>query len=357
MPATHETILEELRAHLPDWYPDLAGDVNADLTDLDPRARSQLLRVRVTGRDAPPRVIIVKHPPDDPVVPDDRPRLVAQSDPRQRLAQEFDGLLAVADRLGSGQDPGLGAVRPLGLLPASHALAMEAYDGRPLQDTLIPGFIRQSRELGSTRVVRRTGHWLRAFHALPIEDRPIRQGSRGEVAAAFEAIGAYLAAHGAPSDVAAIVRTGVGAVSRLPEPPPVAICHGDFAPRNVLVAPSGQIAVIDISMRRAAPIYEDLASFLVALRMSRANALTRGLVFGPAVARLEPAFLDGYFDGAPIPRAAIRVYELLLVLDKWASRLSRAPGRRGRGSLPDRAIDRHFAASSRLLARRLTRLG
>ncbi len=73
--------------------------------------------------------------------------------------------------------------------------------------------------------------------------------------------------------------------------------------------------------------------------------------------RLEPAFLEGYFDGRPIPRAAIRVYELLLVLDKWAARVSRGSGRGGLRRLPDRAIDDHFAARSRLLARRLARVG
>jgi aminoglycoside phosphotransferase (APT) family kinase protein len=358
MPATHPSILEELRAHLGEWYPDLAGGVRVDLIDQDPRARSQLMRVRVVGPGAAAdRTIILKHVPDEPVAVDERPRLVAPMDPADRLAHEFVALDLVARRFADLDDPGLGAVRPLGILPVSGALAMEAYDGRPLHQTLIPGFVRQSAELRAPRLVRRAGHWLRAFHDLPPDDRPVRQGTRSEVAAAFEAVGAFLAEHGAASDIDDVVRTGIRSVSRLPEPPPLAVCHGDFAPRNILIDATGRVAVIDISVRWLAPIYEDLASLLVALRMNRANALTRGMVFGPAVGRLEPAFFHGYFGGGPVPRAAIRVYELLLVLDKWSSRLSRASQPSGRRGLPDRAIDDHFAASSRLLARRLTRRG
>jgi aminoglycoside phosphotransferase (APT) family kinase protein len=350
------SVLDELRAHVSGWYPDLAGDVTLSVIDHDSRMRSQLLRVRVAGRGAPERTVVVKHAPEETLVLDGRPRLVEPSDPPARLVQEFEALDLVARRFAALDDGGLGAVRPLGLLPMSGALAMEEYPGRPLHATLIPGFVRQSTEVGATRLVRRAGRWLRAFHDLPTRDRPVRQGSRAEVAEAFQAVGRYLVANGAPADIEDVVRTGVRAVTRLPEPPPLAICHGDFAPRNILVDRTGRIAVIDISVRWLAPIYEDLASLLVGLRTNRANALTHGLVFGPAVRRLEPAFLDGYFGGAPIPRAAIRVYELLLVLDKWSSRMSRATERPARPRLQDRAIDDHFAASSRLLARRLTRL-
>lgn len=355
MPVPHAAILHELRAHLGEWYPELADDVSVDLVDLDPRARSQLMRVRVVGRDAPRRTIIVKRTPDAPVAFDDRPRLVAPTDPPERLAQEAAGLELAAALAAANIDPLIGAVRPLGILPETGALAMEAYDGRPLHEMLIPGLVRRSGDLRATALVRRAGRWLRAFHALTPEDRPVRQGSRDAIVEAFQAVGSFLAANGAADDVDAIMRAGVDAVTRLPDPLPTAICHGDFAPRNILVDPSGRVAVIDISVKWQAPIYEDLASLLVALRMSRANALTRGRVFGPAVGVLEPAFLDGYFDGRPIPRAAIRVYELLLVLDKWSSLLSRSTDAAPRRRLQERAIHDHFAVSSRLLARRLIR--
>jgi aminoglycoside phosphotransferase (APT) family kinase protein len=150
-----------------------------------------------------------------------------------------------------------------------------------------------------------------------------------------------------------VIETGIAATRLLPDPLPTVITHGDFAPRNILVDPAGRMAVIDLLARWQAPPFEDLAGFLVALQTSRANAATRGLVFGRTIERLEPAFLGGYYGSEPVPRDAIRVFELLLLLDKWSARSIRNRTLGGVRRVRERLIDSHFDARSRLLARRL----
>jgi aminoglycoside phosphotransferase (APT) family kinase protein len=230
---------------------------------------------------------------------------------------------------------------------------MEAFEGRPLHRLLVRGSFGRAPELRPATLARRAGHWLRVLHDVPAEDRPVRQGSRADLAEAFMAFGAYLARQGVATDLEPVVAAGVRAASELPDPLPTVVSHGDFAPRNILVDDAGRLAVIDLLARWQSPPYEDLAGFLVALHTSRANAATRGLLFGRAVERLEPAFLGGYFGPAPVPRQAIRVYELLLLFDKWSARASRAGSHASLARVRERMIDGYFDARSRLLARRL----
>ena len=182
------------------------------------------------------------------------------------------------------------------------------------------------RSAPTQRSVRRpspaaAGQWLRILHDTPTSRQVVRQGTRQEVADAFRSSGRTSRRRRMRADLETVIEAGVEAARRLPDPLPTVITHGDFAPRNILVDGSGRLAVIDLLARWQAPPFEDLAGFLVALQTSRANAATRGLVFGRTIAKLEPAFLAGYYGSEPVPRHAIRVYELLL------SSTSGPPGR------------------------------
>jgi hypothetical protein len=125
--------------------------------------------------------------------------------------------------------------------------------------------------------------------------------------------------------------------------------------RNLLVGPAGQVAVIDTRARWSVPIEEDLATLLVALRTNRFQSLTQGRAWAPrSLARFEAALLDGAaFDGGALP--ALRVFELLVLWDKWAAQRARAAGHR---SVPARvleaATERHFRATTAELLRAMT---
>ena len=315
-----------------------------------------MIRVRVARTAAPSTTLIVKAGTDEVAAdPLNRPRLVPTTESSERRRFEFGALRTVAARLAEVGDPGFQAVRALAILPESTALVMEAFDGEPLHRFLVRRSLRSDPALRPTTLARAAGRWLRILHDTPTSGQVVRQGTREEVVDAFAAFGSFLAAETDASQLDAVIEAGVAAARRLPDPLPTVITHGDFAPRNILVDKSGRLAVIDLLARWQAPSFEDLAGFLVALQTSRANAATRGLLFGRTIARLEPAFLSGYYGSEPVPRNAIRVYELLLVLDKWSARANRNRTLRGVGRIRERLIEGHFDARSRLLARRLRR--
>ncbi len=348
-----ETILAELRPRVREWYPDADPAADLEVLEVDSRVVTHVIRVRVARTGAPSTTLIVKAGTADPLDPSDRPRLVPMTESSERRRLELDALRAVEARLAEVGDPGFRAVRALGILPESTALVMEAFDGKPLHAFLVRRPFRAHAALRPMTLARAAGRWLRILHDTPTSTQVVRQGTRQDVVDAFTEFGSYLAAETDASNLQEVIEAGVAAARRLPDPLPTVITHGDFAPRNILVDKSGRLAVIDLLARWQAPPFEDLAGFLVALQTSRANAATRGLVFGRTIARLEPAFLSGYYGSEAVPRNAIRVYELLLVLDKWSARAIRNRTLRGVGRIRERLIEGHFDARSRLLARRL----
>lgn len=352
-------ILAEVWPRLGEWYPGRAAgpDVRVVVQVDDRRSINRVIRLVVTREGAGVVSLIVKteNPdPEAPIASDERPRLMPITDSAIRQTLEFEALRLLERRLEEVGDERLRAIRPLAVLEGSGALVMEAFAGRPLARLLLGGTLQ--RRAGPRRpaaLADAAGAWLRVLHDTPAGDAaPVRQGSPDELVACFTKFGEFLAAAVPSRDFRRtidIARAAAADISLLP----VAMSHGDFAPRNILVDGQGRIAVIDLLARWQAPRYEDLAAFLLAMRTSRVNATTSGLLFGRAIDRLEPAFLAGYFGSDPVPLREIRLFELLLLLDKWAARLARRAKGADGGGLRARLIDRYFDARSRHLARLL----
>jgi phosphotransferase family enzyme len=353
-------ILAEVSSRIGEWYPTTAsiagGGISVRVVSDDRRVLNRVVRVIVTSGDVPVTRLMVKTDMPDPAavqVADDRPRLVPMTAPGQRASFEYDALRLLEDRLAAAGDGRFRPIRALAVLDEPRALVMEAYAGRPLNKLLLRSTLRPGAPaLRPAALANAAGAWLRLLHDTPADDtRPVRQGGREEIAERFSAFGQFLAGTMPPKDLERIVEVGQATTPAIRDLS-VVISHGDFAPRNILVDKLGRIAVIDLLARWRAPRYEDLAGFLLTLRTSRANAATRGLLFGRAIDRLEPDFLAGYFGEEPIPTREIRLFELLLLLDKWSARMIRRAGG-SRGGLQERLIDRYFEARSRHLARLL----
>ena len=99
-------------------------------------------------------------------------------------------------------------------------------------------------------------------------------------------LGEHLAGVKGDRPLFARVRAASSALeTALPTVLPTTTLHGDYAPRNVLVSPSGGVAVIDAMPTWRAPVHEDVARMIAGLRLMRLQLLSGGL--GAAAAALD----------------------------------------------------------------------
>ena len=330
-----QAVVERVRVEAPHWFPGTPPNPDVHLHPLGARRRSRLYAVSLGDAAAPP-VMVAKLRNENTAVAGGpgrsrRPTLAAATVGEAELTECEFAALRQLETVFAGDDPRFGAVRTLAHLPAHHTILMGLAPGLPLRDLLTrwsrlrPG--RRREDPAPDAVFRAVGAWLRRFHdATPTTGHPVRQGTGEQVVAHFEALEEFLGRRlgrrfgrlaGAGSALARqLVPSGEL---------PLAVGHGDFAPRNVMSDRAGRIVVLDPLARWAVPEQEDLCRFLVGVQLSGLQVHTRGAAYAAdTLARWQDDVIAGYYgDGAPM--AAVRCYQLLLTLDKWSALVEPAP--------------------------------
>jgi hypothetical protein len=201
-----------------------------------------------------------------------------------------------------------------------------------IADSRLVPRVRPARAgVSSAGVWRNAGSWLRAFQgSTTLPPRPTRQGTRSEIVELFRAYEEFLTSRiGARAfgDVAARGAALAGDV--FPQQLPLAVGHGDYAPRNMFVGVDGRLTVFDPLPRWTVPQYEDLCRFLAGTRLLGLQVHTQGAAFSRhQLETYERDAISGYLDGTDGPMAQIRCYQLLIMLDKWSALVETAtPGR------------------------------
>lgn len=316
-----------------DWFPELAADGTVRLRLLKDRPRSRLYAVTI-GADSSVPHILAKVRSDGAGVPSSTPgagRPSLSHDPlgaAELTALEYDRLGAIARF--TADDARFGAVRPLDHLVEHGTILMDYVADETLRRVLLRR-TRLHRALGRDheewRPWQRVGAWLELFQrSMSVDGLPARQQERQDVVDRFHAYGDYLVHRTGERgwhDLA--VRGAELAAAVLPERLPMAVGHGDYAPRNMFLAVDGRLTVFDPLGRWQVPAYEDLCRFLVGVRLLGLQLHTRGAAYSAAtVDTLEREVVLGYSGGAT-PTAPLRCYELLLLLDKWSALISEEP--------------------------------
>ncbi len=333
---------------LPDW-----DGAAAAIEGIAERPRATLIRSTVTV-DSRTMRLFIKIPRLIDRPPSDRPRLVPDTPAREKMLLEAGTLGLIHADLEAIPDPRFGAVRVIDVYEDLGAMVMTEAPGVPLANHL-------SRAVGPSRDARarsrlapalsHAGAWLRRFQGLTGDtERAARLSTRSDVVDLTRGIGDYLGARTTRHEVvrAAVERVVASADATLPSALPLGLSHGDFAVRNLLVDGAGAVTVIDALGRWRMPIYDDLARMRVGIATSRIQSAT----FGRAIdawhrAQLDDALLSGYGRDALDP-AAVRLYSILILLDKWAAAVERRHAARRRlRRVPDRLIDGHYARVAR----------
>jgi len=251
---------------------------------------------------------------------------------------EFDGLSMISAGFGDSDRTRFGIVRPLAWLPEHAAFVMDHVSDQTLRQRLMVNsrFRPGGPRLKDAALVN-AGAWLRIYHGLrPSGLLQPRLGQRAQVTELFEQYAKFLAERaGHNSFFAALARIGTAqAEAVLPVDLPVAVGHGDFVARNLFESPSGRITVIDPMPRWLVPPYEDIARFIVGMRLLGLQIVTHGMAFGQReLDAYEDAFVRGYFGEDPVPTGTLDVYHLLILMDKWSAAQVRDPRRSAGGLL------------------------
>ncbi|MEJ2264416.1 MAG: aminoglycoside phosphotransferase family protein [Anaerolineales bacterium] len=254
-----------------------------------------------------------------------RPSLVPKTEEKVKYKLEYSALSAIRDFFIEIDDARFGAIPILDFIPEYHAIIMKEVR----QPNLKKLFARKSRlhfpfaPIELDTVFRNAGAWLRLFHQLPKKDDvQVRHARREDFIETIDHFKDFLVheLQDEPFFQAIVPATILNAHKRLPELLPMGLGHGDYAMRNILVGPHARVTVLDTLARWRAPIYEDIAYFLVNLRTTWPQVLTQGMAFSKDdLDRYEHEFLSGYFEQEGIPYLSIRLFEIQALLDKWSA--------------------------------------
>lgn len=353
-PPISQVIKECVVARSADWFPDVGPSPNVQIGELSSRPRCSLYVVRLgDGGGAPQILAKVRRAEPAPSSPSEpqlgvRPRLRTESATPDELATlEYDGLRSIFTGFGPSH-PTFGVIRPLEHLSAASTILMDYVPGRTLRES----FIAESRLMFAGRSARRrrpegawrnAGAWLRNFHDVsPQSSLPAHQSTRRDIIDQFEAYDDFLTNRLGSRAFGDIANRGAAlAASVLPDELPLAVGHGDYAPRNMFVDVSGRITVFDPMPRWRVPCIEDLCRFLVGLRLLGLQLHSHGAAYSQQeLERREREVISGYFAGNHAALAQVRCYQLLIMLDKWSALLD-APtsGRAWRARLRTTSVE------------------
>lgn len=289
-----------------------------------------------------------------------RPVMVAAGQlPEVEMARrEFDGLSMIWAAFGDRDSARYAVARPLTWLPEHAGFVMDhVADPTMRQQLMARSRLRPGGAQLEDAAWVNAGAWLRIYHGLrPAGALQPRLGQRARVAELFEPYAEFLAGRaGHAAFFAALARVGAQrAEAALPGDLPLVVGHGDFVVRNLFESPTGRITVIDPMPRWLAPAHEDLARFVVGMRMLGLQVLSHGLAFGQQqLDGYEAGFLRGYFGEDPVPWEELRAFQLLILMDKWSAAVRAAP-RNSAGRLAHAAQQHWFDNYFRREARRMS---
>ncbi len=238
--------------------------------------------------------------------PKNHTTIVDLADGRRVAVQAYTDRAAARVRLHAAEQ----LAEPLGAhgVPVPRVVAADlaapvpwaAFDALPGE----PGYVAAGWDLSSDvfpGLARDMGRLLRGFHALDPADFALPRLWTDADALVDEARGwlAALEPHFLASDAAA-TRAVVDAVPLLLGDRPAVVCHGDFAPQNVLVLDGRISGLLDLEDARIGDPLLDVAWWAWALRFHTPAAFVRSW--------------PGFLDAAGIDRREDRFDERLLTL-------------------------------------------
>jgi hypothetical protein len=305
-----------IQADLPIWYGPNAKLQGAPT--FSPRPWSFFFRYAVQVSDSETKAVLVKirHAKDMGIS-----EAAASAKMKGEAAMEFESLSKIRNIFVGQNDASLFAtIRPLALYEELSAVVAEEADIRDLRSYFqTPAmWLGQNQRKLFAGYLNRVGHWLRIFHD---QVGTITTGpfwSEQHYRETLENLSTIAAVSPHPDlTLAKALITNLYQKYSNAELPQ-RILHNDFNSANVFVTGDGRICSFD-PKNEPGPLYIDLAKLITDLEMCRFQTLTWGRhVSRSQLDVFNASLLHGYFGSDPVNFAALNLFRLTHLIERWA---------------------------------------
>jgi Phosphotransferase enzyme family len=223
------------------------------------RPYSTIVRLRVVTPQRAPYYAYTKIYKVRPYLPYEIAR-----EPAEVVVEEFAATERL-HRIMAGR-PGLSSPRPIASLPQHNAIVTQELEGIPL-DRVLRSAHRRRRAPTLAAIATRIGTWLRAYqHAAPAGGRWCPDTNRAYLDDRLRYVVPFLgeAARFQALDLFDALAARVDATVE-----PLVPIHADLCPGNILVTPTGGVAVLDFATAQQGTRYHDVAHLYLHLEFVR----------------------------------------------------------------------------------------
>jgi len=261
---------------------------------------------------------------------DSRPRLApGPTDYRVKPWLEYTALKAIYEYFEKLGNPSLGAIRVLDFIQNTQTIVMDEHRDPSLRSLFAKTNCLndlRGRAPDLRRAFFNAGVWLKTYSTLPKTENVItRLPHRDDFNESVIIFTDFLSqVFGDTSFFQRVEKIVIPAAEELmPCELPLGIGHGDYAMRNILVGENDRVTAFDTCAKWRAPIYEDIAYFLVQLETNGLQVLSQGFAIDSrTLAAYQREFLAGYFGETHIPIEVIRLFQIQSLLDSWSSQVA-----------------------------------
>lgn len=325
------SVSESLKKHalhnITNYYPDLnPGEVYLSGIDKIKKGRRSFVyefEVVPISQGIKKRVILAKVPKK--VGTQNISEAISCSESIEKAKDEYKTLCRIFSFIGVSKYKNLGAIRPLDYIPEFNAIITEKIQGinllKEITRSSIKIGIKKTHEQQLKYYIQSSAELLRLLHSMGPESAKKLSYYFDEYLSSIDNVMKKLKDRGVNQDFLSFVKNSLkktihsGSINYNQNQ--ITQLHGDYQIKNILIS-NGRVYCLDMGLQKVGLIYEDIARFLISLRMTRPLVAFHGILFNDRLIQmLQNEFLLSYFQNKSYSIPLLQLFLLKAIFQKW----------------------------------------